>query len=685
MACKIYKAIYSFFLVTFFSVSGFSQNYQLNSNQFIDLEQVLIKNGNIMLNKESSQFEKPVLKIKPDDNNSKIVIWEKDDEFMWDNHKYLIIEIFGNNEFSGIINIEFYKENDELGIYTLMGLMPKLKTKMVFPLSYLDGQNVFLPRFPRQLKGTVWGRRLAPGDITKVALKFGPVGKAYPNPEFEIASITLSDDLPEAYPPLEEPLIDEFGQWKGKKWKGKIRNHSQLVRKNHKLEKKAVSAEYPDNWSKYGGWKKKQFEKTGFFRTHHDGERWWLVDPEGYAFLSTGVNVMHFGSPGPVDGIEDLFDTLPVKSKNVDFYVKNLKSVYGEEAKSKWELIAGGMMKEFRFNTVANWSDLNFAKSRKLPYVLPLSGFPTTQIRLFRDFPDVFSEEYEKNSVRFAQQLIPYSDDSYLIGYFLQNEPEWASEIHNIALEMFGTNQISDTKKVFAKWLRDKYNNDITALNIKWQLDLKDFNDILNKTYKSSPSEIANKDFYEFSEIMVAKYVDIPCDEIIKIDKNHLNMGMRYAWLSSDLLYKAGERFDVFSINGYGIEPPATAEIAQKSGKPVMIGEFHYGATDRGLPSTGIVAAANQKERGSAYRYYIEKGFSRPEVVGMHYFQWTDQPFYGRFDGENYNIGVVDINNTPYTEMIRAMTVSNGRIYQVASGKLNSFKRKIEKIPAIHF
>lgn len=185
---------------------------------------------------------------------------------------------------------------------------------------------------------------------------------------------------------------------------------------------------------------------------------------------------------------------------------------------------------------------------------------------------------------------------------------------------------------------------------------------------------------------MVGRYVDIPCDEVEKIDPQHLNLGMRYAWISSDLLYKAGERFDVFSINGYSNPgPPVTAEIARRSGKPVLIGEFHFGAVDRGLPATGIQAALNQERRGTAYRYYVEQGFSRPELIGIHYFQWIDQPVFGRFDGENYNIGLVDIVNQPYSELTKAISLTNERIYSVAIGTTASFNEIIRKIPSIYY
>ena len=48
-----------------------------------------------------------------------------------------------------------------------------------------------------------------------------------------------------------------------------------------------------NDFDKYGGWKKKKFYKTGFFRTRFDNNRWWFVTPEGNAFLSFGINHYH--------------------------------------------------------------------------------------------------------------------------------------------------------------------------------------------------------------------------------------------------------------------------------------------------------------------------------------------------------------------------------------------------------
>jgi hypothetical protein len=689
-----------------------------DKNQTFDLKSIAAANpGNCIIG-DGKGFTGPVMKVKPSGENSSVTIWKTSDKGNWKEAKYFVFEVFADNDYSGVITLEFYKETNrttekvvlQSGEVTetekeypwlscLLGINPMLKTKVVFPLSYLDAQEIFIPRSPRQLKGTITGNRLDPEDIIKVNLKFGPYSDPYFKPEYEIASAGLMDSLPQPYEPLAEPIIDSFGQRIGKEWPGKIRNEEELVTLNLELEKSISGSEFISSFSKYGGWKEKRFKPTGFFRTEHDGKRWWLVDPEGYAFLSLGVDCLRSTSSGPVTGIEDLFEWLPEKSdsrygesvsgsetsKVIDFYKANLIRVFGSDWKARWSKMTADMLRNLKINTVGNWSEISFAKENKLAYVLPLNRFPGTKTQLYRDFPDVFSEEYKRNSEEFARQLNDYKDDPYLIGYFLRNEPQWAFGYHNLAYEMFATGQPSATKDEFIKWINSKYDNNIQSFKKAWNMNIEKFDDLRNLTFKDYPSVTADSDFYSFSTIMVRRYVDIPCDEVVKVDKHHLNLGMRYAWISSDLLYKAGERFDVFSINGYGYSPPPTAEIARISNKPVMIGEFHHGAVDRALPATGITGVISQTERAAAYRNYIEQGFARPELIGMHYFQWVDQPYYGRFDGENYNIGVVTIQNLPYPELSQAMRITNERIYKVGSGLTEPFKAEITKVPPIHY
>lgn len=623
----------------------------------------------------------------------------------WQDAQYLVIEARHENSFSGIIYVEFFSDQKNIidgkeypHFFFKVGILPGLHTQIILPLSYLDGQIIYLKRFPRQLKAFAGGKRLEPQDIKKVVLRVEPYQLPDFKPHMMFKKIYLTDTLPKPLPHVEKPIVDKFGQWTFRDWENKMKDEQQLVTFLQQTAQKAQkTVDMPQEWSAYGGWKKKKFKATGFFRTEFDGKRWWLVDPEGYAFLSHGVDCVRVGTPTTVQNQEDLFEWLPdtankeaynyTPHKQVNFHITNLQRAFGNDWKENWEKMTKVQLAEMRLNTIANWSDSAFCKKAKMPYVLPLKNFPTTEKMLYRDFPDVFDISYQENAIAFAKQLENYKDDTYLIGYFLRNEPEWAFGDNNLALEMMATTQPSATKNEMIKWLQNKYKN-IAAFNEAWGLSLTSFEQINETKLKgeSSVTVIGLADLRRFSEIMVDKYITVPCEAVKKIDKNHLNLGMRYAWISSDLCYHAGKYFDVFSLNGYEYPaPPKTDEILKRTGKPVMIGEFHFGAADMGLSANGIQGAKNQVDRARAYRYYVEQGFARPELIGIHYFLWSDQPIMGRFDGENYGIGLLDITHQPYKEMFEAIRQTGEVMYEVANQQKKPYNEVIPRVPQIFY
>ena len=100
---------------------------------------------------------------------------------------------------------------------------------------------------------------------------------------------------------------------------------------------------------------------------------------------------------------------------------------------------------------------------------------------------------------------------------------------------------------------------------------------------------------------MIRAYVEIPSLACRKVDPNHMNLGMRYAYITNESLLAGYDNFDVFSINCYKTTPYDDVEnIGRITGLPVMIGEFHHGALDRGLPATGICGVSTQEERGES-------------------------------------------------------------------------------------
>jgi hypothetical protein len=47
-------------------------------------------------------------------------------------------------------------------------------------------------------------------------------------------------------------------------------------------------------------------------------------------------------------------------------------------------------------------------------------------------------------------------------------------------------------------------------------------------------------------------------------------------------------------------------------------------------------------------------------------------------DGENYNIGIIDVTDRPYREMVEAMQAAHKRLLGVHSGREPAVSRKAE-------
>jgi hypothetical protein len=168
-----------------------------------------------------------------------------------------------------------------------------------------------------------------------------------------------------------------------------------------------------------------------------------------------------------------------------------------------------------------------------------------------------------------------------------------------------------------------------------------------------------------------ARYLAIVNAAVKKADPNHLNLGIRFGGTPPDYVIALAKDFDVYSLNKYRWEPPSDylAKIYSLVHKPMLIGEFHIGVPGRGM-APGLVQAMNQEERGVAYSYYVEHAAAHPEVIGTHWFQWIDQPALGRPDGENYNIGWVDVTDQPYDELVAAAKVTHARLLDIHLGKI---------------
>jgi hypothetical protein len=617
---------------------------------------------------------------------------------LWSQAHFLAMDVYYDADHAGMMQLRFHAAGERTARLTAgISLFPRLRTRVVFPLELLDAQRVFMPRTAGRLKGVISGRRLNRDELSRVGFALEAAGGPQ---RVYLGNVALLSAEPD-YPVPDVQMVDELGQWTARDWPGKTMHAAALKEQLQLALGQAREASFPEGWSRFGGTTSNRFAATGYFRTEHDGTRWWLVDPEGHAFFSVGLDCVRSGESGAVlEGMEKLHAWLPPaegayapavarrgETLMVDFGKANLVRAFGDKWRENWREMTLGRMRAWRFNTIANWSELEALRPIPLPYVIQLSRYPTTSTLLFRDFPDVFAPEFREAAKRYARQLDPVKNDPYLIGYFLSNEPLWGFGRFNLASEMLEANPGTATRRELASWVRRTYDGDVEAWSRAWEKHFTSFDQLVTGTFRrlADSSVRAGEDLWEFSREMVRTYVGVPCEEVRQVDPNHLNLGLRYAWIASDLFYDAGELFDVFSINSYQMEPPADVidTIAARTGKPVMIGEFHFGALDRGLPATGLRGVESQSDRGVAYRRYVERGALNPNLVGIHYFTLNDQALLGRFDGENYQIGFVDVCHTPYRELVEQAITAHERMYDVRSGHVDPFNGRARERPRI--
>jgi len=614
---------------------------------------------------------------------------------VWADYNYMTANVYHESHDVLVVLFTFTDEaNRSITIH--YGVLPRVITRICLPLTALNGEKLFLERFPGVMQSVLRGdafvdrNRIARFSISTIA--------SISYRSMEISELSLCRSEP-SFHYESTSYIDVLGQLAGKDWEGKTLNSDELVRSlkaewQYSREQGSIQSEY----GRYGGWKQLRFEYNGYFRTQHDGQRWWFVDPEGYALFSTGMDCIHPAEAMRVSGMEHLlpqhFDTVgdlrdAWVHRGYSFGIANLIRAFGAEWWGKWKDLTEHRMKLWGLNTIGNWSSPEYIRQSELPYVYPMEDFPTTEQKIYRDFPDVFNLEYEKNAAAFSMQLLEMRDDRRLIGYFMRNEPHWAFvENLNLTEQMLRLPVRFASKIKFVEWLIHKYIT-VGNWNAAWNSSFERFDDMYDETKCSewTDNPTRQEDFNAYNRLMIRRYVEVPAKYCKQADPHHLNMGMRYAWVGSDDLLEGCEAFDVFSINCYQMEPARELiqHISHRINKPVMIGEFHFGAADVGMLAYGIRALADQFDRGMAYQYFVEQAAAIPELIGVHYFQLNDQPILGRLDGENYQIGVVDVCQQPYRPFVEAMKRTHKRMYNIRIGKVAPNMNCPKEIPKTGF
>jgi hypothetical protein len=568
----------------------------------------------------------------------------------WDDYNYVVLEFMITTPQRFQVGFTTETGYNELRV---MSYTPKGWNRLAIPLSFYKeppAARSDLAATYNQPRYTGWinltGQRSPMKGVDSIGIRMhAPIG----NPVLKLRSVSLAKEDPGDQYLGDIPMVDEFGQYNLGEWEGKI-SSLEMLQEEWTAEDGQQVDRSKYNYSKYGGYLDARLDEgSGFFRTAKIEGRWWFVDPECYLFLSHGVNCVGPGGGGGVYRLEhrqNLYKELPPENPGQEtgryrapsFGAWNLSRRYGEESREKSIDNIITRMDRWGLNTIANWSNRSVYNRNQKAFTLQMRGIGIEGELM--GLADVYATDFKKKIDEAVRSTVePYRDNPWLLGYFTFNEPSF----------------LGREQRLCDLILEGKERSIKTALQ----------DHLAKADTPESRIQFIHNTFRIFIETV---------DRALEMhDPNHLTLGIRFGQeADKKILELCKDVFDVFSFNCYDLYPDKAMmdRFTEVTGKPIFIGEYHFGTVDRGMAQS-LWQVNSQEERGVAYRYYTEKAYEHPGLIGTSYFQWCDQDLTGRGnDGENYNCGLVDVTDRPYPFLVEAVSETAKRIYKVHAGTL---------------
>ncbi|MBN2291581.1 MAG: hypothetical protein JXM70_04095, partial [Pirellulales bacterium] len=500
-----------------------------------------------------------------------------------------------------------------------------------------------------------------------------------------------------------KPVIDRYGQWVDRDFPAKVQSDEEL-KQDAEADRAYYASLNPPTTDSYGGFpgtgEKYGLKKTGFFHLGKIGDADVLVTPEGNAFFQLGVCCLTpCDEYTRVAGREKIYEWLPAKNdptfgtawKPNDpgvfaFHLANMIRKTGRpydmgEYAGMWI----DRERKWGFNSLGAFASTGAGPTRdqllakNYPYVafLPLGGLPGVPgaNKVWDPFTDGIEETLDK---QFAKSLEFYGKDPLLIGFFIANEPS-VEEVPKV-VPMLKASESASKRRLMER-LREKY-GEIGAFNRAWKMQAESFEQMGETALVVSTAEAAAdvQDF--FAEFLDRRY-GLVNKYFRKYDPNHLLIGDRWMPGTSNnelMVRTAGKYLDIVSINYYTYHPDKgyLDRIHEWSGgRPMLLSEFYFSSTlESGLQ--GGMRMATQRERGLAYRHYVEHAAGSKYIVGVQWFLNMDQAstgrFFEQFNGEANNTGLVSVADRPYKDFLAEVMKTNYDLLPVLTGERNAYE-----------
>ncbi len=406
-----------------------------------------------------------------------------------------------------------------------------------------------------------------------------------------------------------------------------------------------------------------------YARVEREGGAWWIVTPEGRGLFSwASLTPSVKAEAGDLSPERKIFE----QARRLGF-----NSLAGSHNAQRWaafneaQLAAGQpTLLQFRtvetrvgteYDTLVNAAGENPGRSQA--QAAAVGGFNHA-------FPDPYDPRWEssfRERVRAIAALV--RGKPYYGGWFVDNEREHR-DIHRFVWSPRSAEQLRG-------FLERKYGQ-IARLNSAWTTSFESFDDLMRK----KPDPVARtgamyEDFRLFSRQIIRRFNQTVLRIVREEDpgrlvfSNRFMLGEQRDVLDNLDLYRD---FDAIAVNNYPANVTPGLDLAdrqilelihQRTGRPIIIGEWSVPALDSGLydnpkrldwsyPQT----VENQTQRARQAARFLADLYNLPFVIGAHWFTWSDYDSPTR----QANRGLFKANGEPWRELQDAVRQLSARM-----------------------
>jgi len=380
----------------------------------------------------------------------------------------------------------------------------------------------------------------------------------------------------------------------------------------------------------------------------------WLVTPCGDLFFSVGLNTLDGGAPAPEVG-----------GRTAYYWGSFYPSL------DAWSVTTRARATAWGFNT-AGATSLS-------PDVLALPAIPDLELGRSARFHwvDPFDPATDERMRVAARRLVaPYAHSPFRIGYFSDNEVGW----WNGALFAFYLEkaEMNHTKQRLVALLREAYGDDWErfAADFIPPPGVASFADLLRHEGAAPhlrPGGSGIQVVRRWTGIVAERYYHLAHDALRAADPDALLFGDRLPIYYDPAAVRAmapwvdaiATNYNVDSPDGWIARYYFDGLRALSGGKPILVSEWFFAANENrtGNRNNGhLMTVATQAERARGAAAAAARFGREPEIIGAHWFQYYDHPRGGRDDGEDYNFGLVDVDDRPYGRLVTALGEVNARL-----------------------